>query len=100
MKGYIQAVLKKFKDIFTPTHNVYSPEFFHPITYGSKDSLLTKAPDLSPPLSAERINILQQITGCFLYYARGVDATMRPGVDHLSIEQAHGTEHTWAKAFS
>ena len=31
-------------------------------------------------------------------YARGVDGTMRPAVDHLSSEQNNGTENTWRKA--
>ena len=98
MKGYITAVLKRFKDVVIPTHNVYSPEYFHPINYGSHDSMLTKEPDTSPQLSPARITKLQQITGAFLYYARGVDGTMRPAVDHLSSEQNNGTENTWRKA--
>ena len=96
MQGYMVAVLKRFK--ITATHNVLSPEFFQPINYGSKDSLLTKAADTSPPLTAAEINLVQQIVGCLLYYARGVDATMRPGIDHVSMEQTHGTQRTMDKA--
>ena len=33
-----------------------------------------------------------------LYYARGVDGTMRPAVDHISMEQTHGTQNTMQKA--
>ena len=77
MKGYMVAVLKRFN--FIATHNVFSPEFFTPINYGSKESQLTKLDDTTPPLSAADINLVQQIVGCLLYYARGVDATMRPG---------------------
>ena len=98
MKGYIVAVLKRFKHIVEPTHNVYSPEFFQPINYGSKDSQLVKEKDNSPQLSADDINLLQQITGCFLYYARGVDGTMLLTVDHISREQSHGTQETLKKA--
>jgi hypothetical protein len=96
MKGYMAAVLKRFK--INATHNVYSPEFFQPINYGSNDSQLTKEQDSTPPLSATDINLVQQIAGCMLYYARGVDATMRPAVDHISMEQTHGTQRTMAKA--
>ena len=98
MKGYIHAVLKRFKHVVNPTHNVYSPEFFQPINYGSKDSQLVKEKDNSPNLSANDINLLQQITGCFLYYARGVDGTMLLTVDHISREQSHGTQETMKKA--
>jgi hypothetical protein len=91
MKGYMAAVLKRFK--INATHNVYSPEFFQPINYGSKDSQLTKEQDSTPPLSATDINLVQQIAGCMLYYA-----TMRPAVDHISMEQTHGTQRTMDKA--
>lgn len=97
MNGYIAAVLKRFKHLVNPTHNVYSPEFFQPINYGSKDSQLTKQSDKSPPLSATEINLIQQIVGCMLYYVRGVDATMLLTVDHISREQSHGTQETMQK---
>ena len=96
MKGYMAAVLKRFK--INITHNVFSPEFFQPINYGSKDSQLTKEADTTPSLSTTDVNLIQQIVGCLLYYARGVDATMRPAVDHISMEQANGTERTMQKA--
>ena len=96
MKGYMVAVLKRFK--INITHNVFSPEFFQPINYGSKDSQLTKHADNTPSLSAIDINLVQQIVGCLLYYARGVDATMRPAVDHISMEQSNGTERTMQKS--
>ena len=86
MKGYIAAVLKRFKNLVNPTRNVYSPEFFQPINYGSKDSQLTKQSDESPPLSATEINLIQQVIGCMLYYVRGVDATILLTVDHISRE--------------
>jgi hypothetical protein len=98
MNGYIAAVLKRFKHLVNPAQNVYSPEFFQPINYGSKDSQLTKPLDKTPPLSAADINILQQITGCMLYYVRGVDATMLLAVDHISREQSNGTQETMHKA--
>ena len=91
MKGYMAAVLKRFK--ITATRNVFSPEFFQPINYGSKESQLTKAPDTSAPLSATDINLVQQIVGCLLYYARGVDATLRPGIDHMACIYGTNTRH-------
>ena len=96
MKGYMAAVLKRFR--ISITHNVLSPEFFQPIQYGSKDSQLTKVADTTSPLPPSGVNIIQQIVGCMLYYARGVDATMRPGVDHISMEQTNGTQRTMQKA--
>ena len=98
MKGYILAVLRRFQHLVTTTHNVYSPEFFTPINYGSRDSQLVKELDTLPILPAAQINMLQQITGCFLYYARGVDGTMLLTVDHISREQSHGTAATLQKA--
>ena len=97
MKGYIAAVLKRFKHIVIPTHNVYSPEFFQPINYGSRDSQLVKEPDKSPRLSDSVINLIQQVTGCLLYYTRGVDGTMLLTVDHISREQSNGTQATLQK---
>ena len=98
MKGYVAAVLKRFRQIITPTHNVYSPEFFQPINYGSNDSQLVKEPDKTPPLPPDDINLIQQITGCMLYYTRGVDGTMLLAVDHISREQNNATETTMQRA--
>jgi hypothetical protein len=72
--------------------------FFQPINYGSKESQLTQPLDESSPLSATDINLLQQVTGCMLYYVRGIDATMLLGVDHISREQSKGTQATMHKA--
>ena len=55
MKGYMAAVLKRFK--INITHNVFSPELFQSINYGSKNSQLTKLADTSPPLLAADINL-------------------------------------------
>lgn len=96
MNGYMAAVLRRFK--FNATHNVFSPEFFQPINYGTRESQLTKPADTTSPLSADDINVVQQIVGCLLYYARGVEATMRPAIDHISMEQTKGTQRTMEKA--
>ena len=92
MKGYIAAVLKRFH--IKPTHNVYSPEFFTPIHYGCKTSQLIKIDDTSEKCNETDTTLVQQIAGSMLYYAIGIDATMRPAIDHIAMEQANPTKNT------
>ena len=95
MKGYIAAALKRFN--ITNTHNVYSPEYFQPINYGSKEGQLTND-DISPLLSIEDIKWIQEVVGVMLFYARGVDGTMMTAVNRISSQQAKATENTKAAA--
>ena len=95
MDGYIEAILKRFKIV--TTHNVYSPEFYTQINYASKESQLTKVIDESPICTDAEKTLIQQIAGSILYYAIGIDATMRPAIDHITMEQANPTHNTLAK---
>ena len=95
MKGYVAAALKRFN--ICPTTNTYSPEYFHPVNYGSKDSQLTSY-DNSPKLPADEVEWIQQVVGVMLFYARGVDGTMMTSVNRISSQQAHATENTKAAA--
>ena len=47
-------------------------------------------PKLAPPES----NTVQQVVGCFLYYARAVDPTMLVSLNIITSEQANKTEAT------
>lgn len=95
MKGYVAAALKRFN--ISSTTNTYSPEYFHPINYGSKDSQLTND-DNSPKLADTDKKWIQEVVGVMLFYARGVDGTMMTSVNRISSQQANATENTKAAA--
>ena len=97
MNGYIENVLKRFN--IKPTHNTYSPEFFTPIHYGCKTAQLINLDDSSDKLNESEKTLVQQIAGTMLYYAIGIDATMRPAIDHIAMEQANPTKNTLEKCY-
>ncbi len=57
-----------------------------------------EAPDDSEALSKQRINLLQQIIGVFLFYARAIDNTMLVSLGTLGSAQTKGTEATMQAA--
>lgn len=52
---------------------------------------------MSPPLSASNKQLVQQIIGTFLYFARAVDPTMLIALNELSAHQSNPTEDTLKK---
>jgi hypothetical protein len=95
MDGYVAAVLKRFKT--STSHNVYSPEHYTQHNYFSPEAQLTKPIDDSPMCTPEETTTVQQIAGSMLYYAINIDATMRPAIDHITMEQANPTQNTQKK---
>ena len=89
MPGYIDKFLQRFAPDLTKGAN--SPALYVPPSYGAT----TQAPeqDSSPALPPEEKQRIQEIVGCLLYYARGVDPTMLPAVTHIASLQSHPTEH-------
>lgn len=59
---------------------------------------LSPTTDGSPTLSPAKKLILQEIVGCLLYYARGIDITLLTAVNHLASLQAHATNNTMTAA--
>jgi hypothetical protein len=54
--------------------------------------------DISPKLSPDNIEEIQQIIGSILYYAQAVDITVLMALSSIGIEQTKGTTHTMEKA--
>ena len=94
MAGYIDKVLQRFPPI--QTGGAASPALYTPPSYGNPD--LRPSSDDSPTLSAPDILMLQEIIGCLLYYARGIDITILTAVNHLASLQAHPTCNTMIAA--
>lgn len=87
MPGYIAKVLQLFAPHLTA--GAASPAIYLPPSYGSTDQ--TVKLDTSAPLTASEIKTLQEKVGCILYYARGVDATLLPAVNHIASMQSNPT---------
>ena len=81
MPGYIDKVLQRF----APHLSIgdASPAVYIPPKYGNPTQ--TPTSDTSPSLSLLEIKTLQEQVGCLLYYARGVDATILPAVNHIAF---------------
>ena len=56
-------------------------------------SQMTKL-DPTPPMSMAQKLLLQQVTGKFLYYARGIDDTMMHSLNDLATQTNNGTQMT------
>lgn len=84
MPGYISKVLQRF----APNLSIgaASPAIYTPPSYGAATQ--TASSDNSPALSPAAIKTLQEQVGCLLYYARGVDATILPAVNHIASLQS------------
>ena len=87
MPGYIAKVLQRFSPILTSS--AASPAIYLPPSYGSPDQTVTS--DRSPLLTPAEIKTLLEQVGCLLYYARGVDATILPAVNHIASLQSTPT---------
>ena len=88
MPGYIDKVLQRFAPHIK--NGASTPAIYTPPSYGPLDHTVTN--DLSSPLSPTAVKILQEQVGCLLYYARGVDATILPAVNHIASLQSNPTE--------
>jgi hypothetical protein len=88
MPGYIAKILQRFAHRIT--RQAKSPSIYIPPKYGSH--IQYPAIDTSPPLTPAAITELQEIVGCFLYYARSVDATMLTATCAVSSDQATPTQ--------
>ena len=94
MPGYIEKVLQRFSAI--QTSGAASPAPYTPPSYGNPDQ--RPASDNSPPLTPVFVRQVQEIIGCLLYYARGIDITILTAVNHLASLQAKPTNDTMTAA--
>ncbi len=92
MVKYVMKQLTKYGHIapLKPQHCPYLP---NPIKYG-KDNQSPSPLDDSPILDKAGKKRVQQIVGCFLYYARAVDPTILMALSEISSQQAAPTENT------
>ena len=77
----------------TPQHRPYrAPEK----VYGAaaQDAI---PPDETAKLDEEKIKLIQQVIGVYLYYGRAVDNTILPAFSAITSEQLEGTNRTMKK---
>ena len=84
MPGYVQRILQRFKhpQPRTPQH---SPHKWDRPIYGQKIQYAQDDHDL-PILPPDQITRIQQIVGCFLFYARAIDSTMLVALNTIGSE--------------
>ena len=87
MPGNIDKVLQRFAPHLSL--GAAFPAIYSPTKYGSP--AWTPTSDTSPTLLLLEIKTLQEQVGCLLYYARGVDATVLPAVNHIASLQSQPT---------
>jgi hypothetical protein len=90
MPNYVRKALERF-NIQPAEHVTDSPLRYIPPSYGKAQQQYATS-DESPPLSPDRVKLLQQIIGVFLYYARAVDSTMLMALSRFASQQSHATE--------
>jgi hypothetical protein len=89
MPDTIPKALERFSD-WAGIKKASTPGIYHPPVYGRTVQLASE--DTSAPLSAADKTIVQEITGVFSYYARGVDPTMIPATNAIASSQANPTQ--------
>jgi hypothetical protein len=67
------------------------PAVYIPPKYG-KTGQQPVVKDETDPLSADELTLLQEILGALLFYARVVDYTMLPAINHVSSMLAQPTK--------
>ena len=80
----------------TPQHSPYrAPEK----VYGAaaQDAI---PPDETAKLDEEKIKLIQQVIGVYLYYGRAVDNTILPAFSAIASEQSEATKRTMEKKFN
>ena len=87
MPSYISKVLERFAPHLCL--DAASPAVYIPPSYGAPTQTVTS--DTSSLLPPSAIKRLREQIGCLLYYARGVDATILPAVNHVASLQSQPT---------
>jgi len=85
MPGYMDRVVLRFRRLLsTGKAQATSPSVYIPPSYG-KATQYTRVDTTAIFSPADKLE-MQELVGCLLYYARAIDCTMLPGVNHLSSE--------------
>lgn len=92
MPGYIDRALSRFQHPH-PAKPAHSPFPCADPNYGARTQW-AEDDDLSAALDAKQTNLIQQIIGVLLYYARAIDATILPALGSLGADQSKPTTHT------
>ena len=92
MPGYVEKALQRFTHTASPKPQ-HAPHAWTPPNYGAHIQYAPPEDD-SMPLDKPGINLLQQIVGTFLYYARAINNTMLVALGTLAAAQTKGTKRT------
>ena len=95
MPGYVQEALARFK--YKLRRKTDQPHKHEPPKYGATIQY-AKEEDSSDLLNAKDTQLIQQITGTFLYYARAVNPTMLVALSAIASTQAKPTVATLDKS--
>ena len=93
MPGYVKESLCKLQH-HPPVLQQHSPHQWNLPNYGSTEPQMAHQEPELPKLAPPESNTVQQVVGCFLYYARAVDPTMLVSLNIITSEQANKTEAT------
>jgi hypothetical protein len=93
MPKYVPRMLELFHPGRT-LKGTATPAIYIPPNYGAKQQGATP-PDISPTLNAQETHRLQSIVGSVLFYARAIDYTLLPAVNHVSSLQAKPTHNRY-----
>ncbi len=91
MVPYLQKALRRFNNI-VPTQRHDSPYPHIKPKYGVKQQFAEY--NMSAPVGQDEQKYVQQVTGKFNYYARGVDGTLLMPISALTAQQAKPTQGT------
>lgn len=92
MPGYVEKAIKRFEHQ-KPSKPEAAPHPFVPPNYGARQQL-TEELDKTEPINKDQKQLLQEVIGTFLFYARAVDSTMLVALGTLAASQTCGTEKT------
>ena len=97
MPGYTKKIVKCFQHV-VPARQQDIPYRAPPQKYGTaaQDPL---PEDTSDKIDVKHVNIIQQVIGGVLYYARAVDLTVLAALSSIASEQANATEDTEKRVF-
>lgn len=96
MPGYVSKALERFLHP-APAHPQHAPHKWTAPVFGRRAPQAPTSAASGKLLDAKGKQRVQQITGTFLYYGRGVDPTILPALNEISSQQAAPTEETLQK---
>ncbi len=91
MAPYLQKSLQQFNNI-VPTECQDSPYHYTEPKYGAKQQFAEY--NTSAPVGKDKQKFIQQVTGKFNWYARGVNGTLLMPISALTAQQAKPTQAT------